>query len=94
MIEWTDVSSYSRGERGEKEPSAWACKVGGLKIVIVKKHIYNPDRWSLTCGPWFDVKDLDLPSEVKAEEAQKEALRWVRTKLQKSLEPIDETLSQ
>jgi hypothetical protein len=94
MIEWKDVSSYSRGESGKKEPNAWACMVGGLKIVVVSAHIYNPDRWSLKCNPWFDLKDLDLPSFVKAEEAQKEALRLVRTKLQKSLDHINETLSK
>lgn len=94
MIEWTDVSSYSQGERGKKEPTAWTCKVGGLKIVVVKAHVYNPDRWSLKCDPWFDVKDLDLPTWVSAAEAQKEALKWVQHKLQKSLEPINETLSQ
>ncbi|MTH94920.1 hypothetical protein [Roseibium sp. RKSG952] len=92
MIEWKDVTSYRLGERGTRAPDAWACNVGGLRISVVKGHVYNPGRWSLRCDPWFDVTDLDLSSDATGEEAKKASLERVRCQLQNSIDPISEAL--
>lgn len=85
---WTDVTSYRQGQT-DRTPTAWAIKIGGIRVAITSGHINNPDQWSVHCAPWFDTKDLDLPAQVPAEEAQAEALRLVRHKLTKSLEILN-----
>ncbi|MEM7069835.1 MAG: hypothetical protein AAF478_13235 [Pseudomonadota bacterium] len=88
MISWQDVTSRRQGEK-DRTPRAWATKIGGLKVVITKNHIYNPGYWSLNCEPWFDAKNLDLPEWVEHEDAQREALMCVKSKIKAISEQLE-----
>jgi len=69
-MEWVDESSYSRGQRGEVEPSVWELK-GAPGRLTVHRYI-GLEGWFVTC------RDLDLERhELRArgaEEAKQEAL--------------------
>ncbi|UWQ29927.1 hypothetical protein [Leisingera sp. M523] len=88
-MKWTNVTSYRQGQT-DRTPTAWACKVKGMKIAVTCSHVENPGRWSLKCAPWFDVHDLDLPSSVPAEDAQREAIRVVKMKLSACIEQLED----
>ena len=61
MTEWRDCTSYRQGERlAGAEPRAWTASLGRTRMTVVKNHIYNPDRWTLHCAPWFDTHDMGI----------------------------------
>jgi len=61
MVEWKDISSWSRHDSDEVRavPKTWASQIGKFRI-IVSRHIHHqPDVWVLTCHP-------DMFSHVEA----------------------------
>jgi len=69
---WEDATSYSRGQRGVKEPTSFRIHgKGRFGIFISCGHVYNPGKWIMTCHPWFDVRELGVETK---EEAQKKAI--------------------
>jgi len=43
---WTDITSYSRGER--KEPRTWELQLPWI-IIIVTRHKDYPGKWLMNC---------------------------------------------
>lgn len=91
MNGWTDITSYQRGERSSGvAPRSWGIKRGRVCIIITNSHAYNPGRWSMSCSPFYDAKDMDLDASTPADVAQKEALRVVCHILRKAVEGFEE----
>lgn len=81
-MKWEDATSYSRGQ--ERIPTAWRTNVGGLHIVVVSSHRYNPGFWLMHCEPWYTAHDLGMPADQFDEkQAQQRALALVRARVQK-----------
>lgn len=84
---WTDASSYSRGERGNVEPSCWDLEGCLMRISVHRYH---------GCEGWFySVPELSISGRSLAakelEPAKIEAVTSIRSHLQsltKSLERI------
>lgn len=72
-MDWKDVTTYSRGQRGVKEPTAFELDCGnGLRIWISCGHIYYPGKWVVKCH----FLGISEPRELSArtlEEAKTEA---------------------
>lgn len=71
-VEWKDESSYSRGTRGEKEPSVWQA-VGAPSRISVHRHVDVDDTWFLSC---HDTPSINMRELVRKdiEGAKQEAL--------------------
>jgi hypothetical protein len=81
-MEWRDTTGYAQGERDRSNgPRIWSVKVAGLRISVVKGHIYYRSSWVMHCAPWFDTHEIG-PDTLTAEQAQGEALRLVGDKLE------------
>jgi hypothetical protein len=86
-VKWEDATSYSRD--GDRIPTAWRLNVGGLHIVVVSNHRYNPGQWLMHCSPWYDAHDLGMPADQFDEmQAQKKALTLVRARVQKIVDAL------
>lgn len=81
---WQDQSSYSRDNK-ERIPNVWVARTNGLKISVVYNHIYYPDRWVVTCNPFFDT---ELLKNISMEDARNEALIKVRICLEDALKGL------
>jgi len=72
MIQWKDVSSWSRTETDRSEPKSWEAKIGVFRLTVHRHIHYPPDTWLASCQP--DVFDkLELRSK-KIDEAKGEAV--------------------
>lgn len=80
-IEWKDATSYSQGERGKIEPTAWECTVLGARIWISCGHLHYPGEWIINCSAiGFDQKRIGALADVSAEAAQAKALQMAGAK--------------
>jgi hypothetical protein len=74
---WKDVSSYERGERGTKEPSAWALDLAdGVRVTVHRWRGLH--GWHVTC-PVLKV-DAEVLDAGSATDARKEALSALRNR--------------
>jgi hypothetical protein len=72
-IEWKDVTSYQRNERGKVEPKAWeALFRAGIRVLVHRYVGYGEDVWLCTCSA-VNIQVMQLDS-TKIEEAKVEAL--------------------
>ena len=74
-MEWKDATSYSQGQRGKKEPTAWSVKSGQVGIYVTCGHIYYPSEWIMSCYA-IGLKEVRLMVDTK-EDAQKKAIEIV-----------------
>lgn len=72
-IKWQNRSSVKN-----KIPNIWVTHIGELRISVVFNHIQYPDRWIITCQPFFDV---DLLESLDVESAKNEAVSLVKSRL-------------
>jgi hypothetical protein len=78
MSPWTDVTAYSRDERGKVEPRTWELTVGAARLVVTRHRDY-PGSWVM-CG--YGI--LSFQRELKAKTAlgaQMEATKVLRSTL-------------
>ena len=84
---WKDSTSYSKGGRGKKEPSAYMWENGRLRITVTKGHIYYKGQWIMHCHKiGLTEIDLHLSGDVVAEKAQERAINIVRSYLRDLIE--------
>ena len=80
MEGWKDASSYSRGERGKVEPTAWeivSAPPGRLRICVHRVH--RLEGWFVTCHELrIDRREL---GDVTLDEAKTSALALVGQQL-------------
>ncbi len=84
-LQWEDITSYSRGERGTKEPTAWTTRLGGgadgaYSITVTSGHVLNPGKWVFHC-PMLLYDTVELPDAKTVEQAKLMALEHVRKRL-------------
>ena len=80
-MKWTDVTSYSRGDK-ERKPTCWQITDDDktLTITVVWNHRNRPGEWCFHCHELnFDTEPVDADSEQKA---KAEAIRYVVIRLQ------------
>lgn len=71
MIGWKDESSYSRGERGTREPSVWSLDSKAIRLRVHRLHGVE-GLWFLSCyGLALENCQLDA---IEIEPAKQEAL--------------------
>jgi hypothetical protein len=81
---WKDTTSFSQREK-DRAPRTWQ-RWDGLLRMTVHRHIhYPPDRWLLSCDPWFDKREL---SSVDATKAKAEAVELVMQVLEGALNSL------
>jgi len=74
-IKWEDATSYSQGERGRIDPSAWRCSVGHTSIWIGRAHRYYPGEWVMHCHELgFSEKKIGAATDIDLAEAKRRAL--------------------
>lgn len=80
MAEWKDATSYSRGQRGSIEPTAWETTIGKCRIWISKGHRYYPGEWVMNAwGVHVEEKRLG-DDTLDLETVKGMALRVARRK--------------
>lgn len=67
MNKWKDVTTYSRSDK-ERKPSAWALKIGKLRITVVRNHIYFRGQWVMHCSPFYNTHPLNVETKEQAQE--------------------------
>jgi len=83
-IEWTDCTSYRRGE--ERNPRSWEAKAGTLSIKVVFGHLHHPKSWVMHCYKMgLDTERLEATTE---DDAKIEALAIVRNTLRSWLREL------
>ncbi len=75
--EWEDITSYSRGERGQVEPSVW--RLGEHRTGIVVYRFLGEPGWFLSCLA-LDIRRVQL-GQSELEFAKIEALQRVSDEL-------------
>lgn len=81
MIEWKDITAYSRSDT-EKVPSVWEAKLpSGIRIVILTSHLAYKGKWVLRCSPWFETCELVGIDISDIARAKHEALQMVHSAL-------------
>lgn len=76
MTDWTDATSYSRGERGTREPDAWEATIEGIRIWVSSGHRYYHGYWIMHCFSLnIETKQLGSVSDMSVAEAQNMAIK-------------------
>lgn len=74
-FKWEDATSYSQGQRGNIEPSAWTCSVGHIHIWLGNAHRYYPGIWIMHCHELgFSEKKIGAVQDIDLVEARRRAL--------------------
>lgn len=82
--DWKDATSYSQGQRGKTNPTAWECRVEGIRIWVSCGHIYYPGEWVMSCDALnIDKKHLGRSSEMSVSEVFSKALTIAGTDAKK-----------
>ena len=89
MIQWEDVSSYSRSD-ADRTPNWWSTQVGCFPMSVGNSHIdYRDDpKWLMTFNHGRN-EVLGDKDEFTAEQAKARALDIVKRRLQTAVEEID-----
>ncbi len=85
---WNDCTNYSRNDK-ERIPTVFEVKFpSGLRITILKGHIYYKDKWVMHC---FNVSIDTHPLNVETQkEAEIKALMIVKTKVKQWYDELKE----
>ena len=78
MYAWSDTTSYSQSEKGERTPRAWTFTTPLLRVGV-HRHIHQPGVWFVSCHQ-IDIDRRELISK-DVDEARAEALAAVRARL-------------
>jgi hypothetical protein len=84
---WNDSTSYSRGERGKKQPNAFELDLKELRIFITAGHIYYKGTWIMHCHQ-LSLKEVECRNCKTATEAAEYAVKFVKHKLSKMNEAL------
>lgn len=90
MENWIDATNYNR-TKTDRIPDSWELKTEYIRIWVSKGHIDYPNTWVYSCySIGVDAKSLKLPNDAPPELAQKKALAWVRDRLQRMLNSLND----
>ena len=79
---WIDTTNRSRGDKNRIADS-WKYKTSQLEIMILSKHIYNPNSWTMHCKEMgFDTYRLRMDLDTPIEQVQQKAFNLVKNKLE------------
>jgi len=89
MIQWEDVSSYSRSDT-DRTPNWWSTQIGRFPISVGNSHIDHRDdpKWLMTFNHGRN-EVLGDKDEFTAEQAKAKALEVVKRRLQTALDEIE-----
>lgn len=60
-IQWEDMTSYAKGERGKIPPTVLKVRIKGI-VLLIHRHIYYPGTWLLSCQD-LNIKNEDLETD-------------------------------
>ena len=89
MAVWIDATSYSQGQRGKVEPTAWECKLDGLRVWISCGHRMNPDKWVLTCRELNKEAVAIADASLSLDGAKRHALEVCYTRAKKDISALE-----
>lgn len=73
---WTDATSYSQGQRGRVDPSAWEYTIPGVKIWICNAHLYYPGEWVMNAkATGLNERVIGPVSTMTLDQVKAEAIR-------------------
>lgn len=82
-MEWTDATSYSRGDN-ERKQSAWELKLPSLRIWVGNKHKDYPGEFIMHCFELgIDTMRLNLKADCQIDLVKEKAWRICKTKAEK-----------
>lgn len=91
MINWVDVSSYSRGDE-DRIPSSWMCKLGEVDVRVHRHIHYGKETW-LTSSQFLRFNNVKLnDTEIKV--AKTAALNLAKRQIKKRIGCLQEALSE
>lgn len=91
-VQWEDVTSYSRNERGSGvQPRSWSAKFGQITLTVTRHIHYPQDVWLAYCGRLFE--HTPLASKVLSE-AQCQAVAKLQSLLEESVKALNEAIDQ
>ena len=82
-MKWEDTSSYSQGEQGDAEPTAWTAQNPRIRITV-HGSIFEPGAWFVSCY-MLNINKFPLRAKT-ADEAKAEGINVVRKKIRWYLE--------
>ena len=80
MIDWKDITSYSKGQRGKVEPSVLEAEIEDVAIRI-HRHIHYPETWLLTCYDMNIEKEILYTNDF--EKAERKAMKIIFNRLER-----------
>ena len=84
---WKDSTSYSRDERGKKQPNTFELDLKELRIFITSRHIYYKGIWIMGCHQ-LNLKEIECRNCKTATEAAEYAIKMVKQRLSKMNEAL------
>ena len=84
---WNDNTSYSRDERGKKQPNAFELDLKVLRIFITSNHIHYKGTWIMGCHQ-LNLERVECLNCKTATEAAEYAVKVVKHKLSKMNEAL------
>jgi hypothetical protein len=69
-MKWTDASSYSRGERGEIDPTAWETRAAWARLGVTRRH--GSEGWYGYCH------ELNFSVHSLGDDLEKAKTEWIR----------------
>lgn len=89
---WADITTYSRGDK-ERTPRVLSLNLMEFNCeIIVRRHIYFPDTWVLSCKS-IGVDKRELTTN-DLEEAKNKAIELVLNGLEKRRVEIEATIAE
>jgi hypothetical protein len=78
---WEDATSYSRGQRGKKQPNAFELNLKELRIYITSGHVHYRGTWIMKCQ-MLDLERI-LENCSTATEAAEHSVKVVKDKIKR-----------
>ena len=89
-IKWKDATSYSQGQYGRIDPTAWECVIEGIRIWVSCGHRYYPGEWVVTClNLGIDCKQIGKIENLSADQARALASGFVSAAARSQAETLE-----
>lgn len=94
-IDWKDATSYSQGQRGRIDPTAWECVIEGIRVWISCDHRYYPGKWVVKCHHLaIDCQQIGETDDLSANQARALALGFISAAARKQAGTLEKLASR
>jgi hypothetical protein len=82
-MNWTDITSYSQGDR-DRTPRSWEARCGNLRLIVTRHH--GLEGWFTTVNGFYSMASL---GSTEIAEAKAEAIQRLKHELLSSLQALE-----